>query len=313
MGTTGFVSSQVFLEHDTGPGHVERAARLVAVQERLAHSGLLEQLEALDPAAAELRWIKAVHEPAHVERIHQAILHGEPRLDADTTISPASWDAALIAVGGALEATEHIARGKWRNAFLAARPPGHHAEYERAMGFCLFNTAMIAARYAQSELGLARVAILDWDVHHGNGTQQLSEHDPTIFYVSLHEYPHYPGTGAHEERGLGRGAGSVLNLPMSSGAGDEPYLAAFEQQALPAIEAFAPDLVIVSAGFDAHVLDPLSSTRVTTEGFRRMSEGICALAQRVAGGKLLSVLEGGYDLEGLSSSVQAHLEVLKGA
>jgi acetoin utilization deacetylase AcuC-like enzyme len=313
MATTGFVSSHAFLEHDTGPEHPERPARLLAIQERLAQSGLAEELEHLEPTRPDLAWIRRVHEPDHVESVHQATLHGEPRLEADTTISTGSWEAALLAVGGAIEASGRIARGEWQNAFLAARPPGHHAEYAHSMGFCLFNTAVIAARYVQQELLLPRVAILDWDVHHGNGTQHLTERDPSVHFSSLHQFPHYPGTGAATERGLEEGLGSVLNVPMEAGDGDTEYIARFEGLVLPAIEDFAPDFVIVSAGFDAHERDPLSATRVSAEGFRTMSEGIVDLAARRCGGRLLSVLEGGYDLEGLSLSVQAHLEVMKQA
>lgn len=308
--STGFVSSPVFLEHDTGPGHAERAERLDAIEARLSAEGLADELERLEASPVEVAELHRAHEPEHVERVRRAVLAGEPRLDVDTTISPASWDAALRAVGGTLEACRRVSEGRWRNAFVAARPPGHHAEAARAMGFCLFNTVALAARYLREELGCERVAILDWDVHHGNGTQHLTERDPTIFFASLHQFPHYPGTGAASERGLGAGEGSVLNVPMEASAGDREYLARFEEDALPALEAFAPDFILVSAGFDAHERDPLSGTRVTTDGFRRMSAGLVALASEAAGGRVVSVLEGGYDLEGLSSSVAAHLETL---
>jgi acetoin utilization deacetylase AcuC-like enzyme len=313
MGATGFVTSHAFLEHDTGPEHPERAARLLAIEERLTASGLAAELEQLEPERADLRWLREVHEPGYVEAVHQASLHGPKRLDADTVVSHGSWEAALLAVGGAIEATRRVSSREWQNAFVAARPPGHHAEYAHAMGFCLFNTALIAARYAQQVLGHARVAILDWDVHHGNGTQHLSERDPSIFYASLHQFPHYPGTGTREERGLGEGEGTVLNVPMAAGDGDAEYLAELEGAVLPAIEDFAPDLLVISAGFDAHERDPLSATRVTTGGFKRMSESVLELAARTAGGRLVSVLEGGYDLEGLSSSVEAHLEAMRSA
>ncbi|MCB9913523.1 MAG: histone deacetylase [Planctomycetes bacterium] len=311
--TTGLVSAPVFLEHDTGPGHPERTERLLAVEARLARSGLAQELDRLEARRCPPALLWRVHDRDHVERVHQAVLHGEPRLDADTTVSPASWDAALTAVGGALEACARVAEGRWTNAFLLARPPGHHAEHAHAMGFCLFNTVVLAARHAQDELGLARVAIVDWDVHHGNGTQHLTEEDPTVFFASLHQYPHYPGTGAASERGRGAGEGSVLNVPMAAGEGDREYLARFEGLVLPAVEAFAPDLILVSAGFDAHVRDPLSDTRVSAEGFRRMTQGLVDVARRTCGGRLVSLLEGGYDLEGLAESVEAHLEVLRDA
>ena len=196
-----------------------------------------------------------------------------------------------------------------RCAFVAARPPGHHAEEQTAMGFCLFNNAAIAARALQREHGIERVAILDWDVHHGNGTQHLFERDPSVFYASLHQYPHYPGTGAASERGLGEGAGATLNLPQAAGSGDREWLGALEDEALPALEDFDPGFLIVSAGFDAHVRDPLSATRVSTEAYAEMTRLVLALAQRF-GGKVVSLLEGGYDLEGLSASVEAHVGAL---
>jgi acetoin utilization deacetylase AcuC-like enzyme len=313
MGATGFVTSHAFLEHDTGPEHPERAARLVAIEERLAASGLAQELCRLEPERADLAWLREVHDSNYVEAVHQASLHGPQRLDADTVVSLGSWEAALLGVGGALEAARRVSSREWDNAFIAARPPGHHAESSHAMGFCLFNTAVIAARFAQRVLGHARVAILDWDVHHGNGTQHLTERDPSIFYASLHQFPHYPGTGSRDERGLDDGEGSVLNVPMAAGDGDAQYLAEFEGAVLPAIEAFAPDFLILSAGFDAHERDPLSATRVSTAGFARMSEGVLELAARAACGRLISILEGGYDLEGLSSSVEAHLEAMRRA
>ena len=181
------------------------------------------------------------------------------------------------------------------------------------MGFCLFNNVVVAARYLRQHHGLERVAILDWDVHHGNGTQHLTEADPSLLFISLHQYPHYPGTGARHERGRGEGEGTVLNCPMEAGEGDPEYLRAFDADVLPALEDFAPDFVLISAGFDAHLRDPLSNTRVSADGFRRMSAGVLQLARERCGGRLVSLLEGGYDLEGLSESVQAHVEVLSGA
>ena len=310
MTRTGFLTAPLFLAHDTGSGHPERAERLAAIHEHIAKAGLVADLDHREAPPGERCLVDAVHDPDHVSRVEQAVIAGVERLDADTAINESSWDAALTAVGGARLAVDEIVAGRWKNAFLAARPPGHHAERDRSMGFCLFNTAVIAARHLQSAHGLERVAIVDWDVHHGNGTQHLTEDDPTIFYASQHQYPHYPGTGAADERGHGAGEGSVLNCPMGAGSGDREYLSVFESELLPALEAFDPEFVIVSAGFDAHLLDPLSSTMVTTEGFRRMSEGIVEVATSRCAGRLFSVLEGGYDLRGLAESVEVHLATL---
>jgi acetoin utilization deacetylase AcuC-like enzyme len=197
--------------------------------------------------------------------------------------------------------------GTWANAFVACRPPGHHAEFERAMGFCLFNNVAVAAAHLRRARGVERVAIVDWDVHHGNGTQHAFESDPTVFYASLHQWPWYPGTGAADERGVGAGEGATLNCPMSAWTGDREWLRAVETQVLPALERFDPGFVLVSAGFDAHEQDPLSHTRVTTDGFRRMTDLVNALAASRCGGRVVSLLEGGYDLDSLADSVEAHV------
>jgi acetoin utilization deacetylase AcuC-like enzyme len=307
---TGLVSSPKFLAHDTGATHPERPERLQAISARLEGSGLLEELERAEAPMAEVSWIEAVHDAAHVASVQEAIEAGRASLDVDTPVCRASWEAALCAVGGALLAADRVVAGQWENAFVAARPPGHHAEHDRSMGFCLFNNIVITARYLQRHHDLERIAILDWDVHHGNGTQHLTEDDPSVLFVSLHQFPHYPGTGARGERGQGEGEGSVVNCPMDAGSGDAEYLRAFESDVLPAIEAFDPEFVLVSAGFDAHLRDPLSATRVSAQGFQSMSEGICDLARERCGGRLVSMLEGGYDLEGLSESIEAHLGVL---
>ena len=311
---TGLVTSPIFLRHDTGPGHPERPARLRAVLERLQASGLAGELELGEAEAADPAWAEALHDPAHVAAMATAIRRGARALDAgDTAVSADSWKAALTAVGAAIGACDRVARGVWRNAFVAVRPPGHHAERDRAMGFCLLNNVAIAARYLQRERGLEKIAIVDWDVHHGNGTQHLFEDDPSVLFVSLHQFPHYPGTGAASERGTGAGEGFTLNCPMASGADDGDYLAAFEDRVLPAVESFDPDFVLVSAGFDAHRDDPLSGTRVSADGFRRMSRLLCELAEARCDGRLVSLLEGGYDLDALAASAEAHVGELRAA
>lgn len=308
---TGLVHHSVFAAHDTGRGHPERAARLAAIHERLDVSGLLAEVDRLEPDPAPVAWIARVHDGDYVRAVERACAAGVRVLDAgDTAASPASYGAALVAAGGAVQAVDRVMDGTWTNAFVACRPPGHHAERDEAMGFCLFNNVAVAAAHLRAARGLARVAILDWDVHHGNGTQHTFESDPSVFYTSLHQWPWYPGTGAADERGVGAGEGATLNCPQPAGTGDREWLRALETQVIPALERFAPEFVLVSAGFDAHERDPLSHTRVTTDGFRRMTEIVDAFAASHCGGRVVSLLEGGYDLGALAESVEAHVGAL---
>ncbi|HZO09692.1 MAG TPA: histone deacetylase [Myxococcota bacterium] len=314
MTRTAILASPFSLRHDTGPGHPERAARIDAIERRLASSGLLAQVERADAPPAESAWIERVHEAGYAKGIEAAIARGARVLDeGDTRVSADSYRAALAAAGGAVRAVEGVVAGTWSNAFVAVRPPGHHAKRGTAMGFCLFNNAAVAAAHARAALGIERVAILDWDVHHGNGTQHLFEEDPDVFYASLHQWPLYPGTGLARERGRGAGEGATLNCPQEPGAGDREWLAAFEGRVLPAIEAFDPGLVIVSAGFDGHARDPLAQTRLSTAAFQTMTESVLELARRRCGGRVVSLLEGGYDLDALAESVEAHVGALAGA
>ena len=311
MARTGFVFHPLFTNHLTGPNHPERPERVLSIVMRLRAAGLLTDLDSHEPGPADPAVLQPVHEPGYIRRVEQACVGGKPHIDsADTAISPGSWQAALLAVGGALEAADRILDRQWANAFVACRPPGHHAEAAFAMGFCLFNTAAVAAMYLRARHRLDRVAILDWDVHHGNGTQHTFEDDPSVYYASLHQWPLYPGTGRAEERGLGPGLGTTLNCPMPAGAGDDEYFEAFDSRVLPELERFDPQFIILSAGFDAHAADPLSATRVTEAGYRRMTRLIAALAAERAGGRILSLLEGGYNLPALASSVEVHLEEL---
>ena len=308
MTPTGLVHHPGCLDHLTGPGHPERPERLAAVHRRLESSGLAAELDLLEASPAAPEWIAGVHGGDHVRFVEERAAEGFGLLDAgDTAISSGSYGAARLAAGAALDAVDRVLAGEWANAFALVRPPGHHAERARSMGFCLFNNVAIAARYLQRHHGLERIAILDWDVHHGNGTQHLFESDPSVFFASLHQWPRYPGTGAERERGIGAGEGATLNRPMDAGTGDAEWLAALEREVLPALESFAPQALLVSAGFDAHRADPLSGTRLTEEGFRGMSALALEAAARTCGGRLISVLEGGYDLEALASSVEAHL------
>ncbi len=274
----------------------------------------MSELSGLEPAPVETEWLLAVHDAAYVRRVREACEGGRPVLDsADTAISTGSYRTALLAAGGALQAADRIMDGSWSNAFVACRPPGHHAEPSLAMGFCLFNNAAVAAAYLWRHHQVERVAVLDWDVHHGNGTQHAFEEDPTVYYISLHQWPLYPGTGRADERGRGEGTGTTLNCPMDPGDGDDAYLRTFEERVLPELERFAPGVIIVSAGFDAHAADPLSATRVSEEGYRRMTRLLAGLAASTSRGRVLSLLEGGYDLEALATSVQVHLEELRAA
>lgn len=310
---TGLVRSAAYLEHDTGPGHPERAARLRSVADRLASSGLLAELDAAEPREATAAEIAAVHDAAVVARARSVCDRGRGVLDGgDTVVSRGSWRAALLAAGGAIDAAERVLAGRWANAFVACRPPGHHAERGASMGFCILNNVAVAAAWLRAH-GVPRVAIVDFDVHHGNGTQEVFWEDPAVLYASLHQYPWYPGTGAATERGAGDGEGATLNCPMPRGSGDAEWLRAFETQVVPALEAFDPGFVLVSAGFDAHAADPLSGTRVTEAGFRRMTELLLDVARRRCGGRLVACLEGGYDLAALAASVESHVAALREA
>ncbi len=305
---TGLVRHPVFELHDTGRGHPERPSRLAAIRRRLEDSGLIAHLDVLEPDPAPVAWISRVHDEDHAARIERACAAGLRILDAgDTIVSEASYQAALVAAGGAVQAVDRVMDGVWRNAFVACRPPGHHAERSEAMGFCLFNNVAVAAAHLRAVRRIERVAIVDWDVHHGNGTQHIFESDPSVFYASLHQWPWYPGTGAAAECGIGPGEGATLNCPQSAGTGDREWLQAFEKQVIPALERFDPGFVLISAGFDAHEQDPLSHTRVTTDGFREMTRLVSGFAASRCGGRVVSLLEGGYDLDALAASVEAHV------
>ncbi len=307
--TTLLLTHPAFLDHETPYGHPERPDRIRVVEKRLADplfSGLLRaEAPRAEPEVATL---------AHPEAFVEAIVALAPddglvQVDADTTMSPGTLEAVLRGVGAAVEATDRVVRREVANAFCAIRPPGHHAESATAMGFCFFNAAAIAARHAQRAHGLGRVAIVDWDVHHGNGTQEIVWADPTILYASTHQMPLYPGTGARSETGVG----NVFNAPLAAGDGRPRFEEAFEQLILPALERFAPDLVIVSAGFDAHRRDPLGGLLLDEADFAWATRRLMDVADRHAGGRLVSLLEGGYDLAGLSESVAAHVATLMSA
>ncbi|MBX3370119.1 MAG: histone deacetylase [Nitrospira sp.] len=311
MGTTGLVYDPRYLAHDMGAGHPESPHRLRAIMQRLEESGLAAQLTRIAPRKAEDEWVTLVHRPEYVTHLHQeAPASGRVSLDADTSMSPGSLTAAYLAAGGALAGVDAIMADQVQHVFCAVRPPGHHAEASRAMGFCLLNNVAIAARYAQKRYGLERVLIVDWDVHHGNGTQHSFEADPSVFFFSTHQYPHYPGTGRATESGNGAGEGFTINVPMEAGEGDDEYRAVFRKVLVPAAEAFKPELVIISAGFDAHRDDPLASMGLTEEGYADLTGIVADIARQHCRGRLLSSLEGGYNLTALAASVERHIRAL---
>ncbi len=308
---TGFVYDPIYLEHKTTPGHPESPERLVKIVEKLKTDGLYSQLVELQPAPAALEWIGTVHSREYVERARKSCEGGAAYLDSlDVPISPKSYEAALMAAGGVLTAIDAVMEHKVTNAFCAVRPPGHHALENKAMGFCIFNNIAIGTRYIQRKHLLPKVLIVDWDVHHGNGTQAAFYGDPNVLYFSVHQYPFYPGSGSPAEKGEGKGLGYTINVPLRAGSGDEQYVSAFEETLAPAALDFSPDFVLISAGFDAHKDDLLGAMKVTQHGFARLTEIVKEIAQKCCSGRLVSTLEGGYGLEGLAASVEAHIRVL---
>ncbi len=298
------------LEHDTGSGHPESPARIrqiMSVLEREERKGALMGLQRREPPRASREQLERVHSARYVEAILGSTPKtGHRRLDPDTVASPGSGEAALRAAGGACAAVDAVIGGEARNAFCALRPPGHHAERERAMGFCLFNNVAIGARQAVDEHGLAKVSIFDFDVHHGNGTQNAFEREGRVQYLSTHQWPLYPGTGAREETGVG----NIVNVPLPAGTGSREWRRAVQSEILSAIDAFAPDLMMISAGFDAHRADPLAMLELEEDDYAWVTRELMQLADRHSRGRVVSVLEGGYDLTALGNSVLAHLDAL---
>lgn len=308
MGRTGFIYHSDYLSHDMGAGHPESPDRLRAIMAHLERTGLLARLVRIEARPAAEEWITRVHLPAYVEQLKvRSPETGRVPLDPDTVLSPGSLRAAFLAAGGALAAADAIMAGDVAHAFCAVRPPGHHAEAGRAMGFCLFNNVAIAARYLQQRHKVGRVLIVDWDVHHGNGTQHAFYDDASVLFFSTHQFPYYPGTGRATERGTGTAEGLTLNVPMEPGQGDDEYARVFERVLVPAADQFKPDFVVISAGFDAHREDPLAGMALTEAGYGRLTALVCGIARRHAGGRVLSCLEGGYHLAALSKSVERHL------
>ena len=308
---TGFLFDNIFLEHDTTPNHPEKPERLIAIVDNLKAKNLYSELLQIPVRPIEMEWLQKIHTPEYIEHAAQVCQSGEGYLDSsDNPVSEKSYEAALMAAGSVTSAIDAIMEGKIKNAFCAVRPPGHHAEKDRAMGFCIFNNVAIGANYIQEKYKLPKVLIVDWDVHHGNGTQHFSYDNPDILYFSVHQYPFYPGTGSESEKGAGKGLNYTINCPLPAGSTDSDYLEVFENKLMPAALSFVPDFVLISAGFDSHKDDLLGSMRVTEQGYSQMTRIVKEIAQKCCRSRLVSVLEGGYHLQALASSVEAHIRVL---
>lgn len=331
---TGFCSSARFVEHRTSSVHPERPDRIRAIATTIRAAGLIDSanpfpdfqidlgefppgipkcIELDEPAPAEERWLGLVHPADYVDRIRNLCANGGGLLDAgDTPVGPESFEIAKLAAGALLGCCDTVIGSRVKCAFAAVRPPGHHAEPNEPMGFCLFANISIAARYLQGAHGVGKIAIVDFDVHHGNGTQAIFESDPSVLFISLHQDPRtcYPGTGYAAETGTGAGSGFTLNIPFLPGAGDEEYRVAMHQQVIPKLDAFRPEFMLISAGFDAHRDDPLAQIDLTEDAFGEMTRMLVAVANAHCGGRIVSALEGGYDLRALGRSVVQHLIAL---
>jgi acetoin utilization deacetylase AcuC-like enzyme len=309
--STGIVWSDRYVEHDTGPCHPERSSRLSGIEDKLARAGAFSTTLHIEPVPVDLEAVYRVHEPDYVKRLHQRSENGLPYIDSvECPLCPVTYQIALLAVGGTIRACDEVMAGRIESAFCAVRPPGHHAEAAKAYGFCYLNNIAIAAEYLRHAYGLKRVAILDWDVHHGNGTQHHFEADPDVLFISLHQDPRtlFPGTGFEDEVGVGPGTGATMNFPMMPGSGDEDYFRAFEQQILPRMSEFAPEFLLISAGFDAHADDPLANMGLSTEAFEWMTVQCVRLMHELGRPRIVSVLEGGYNIDALGDCILAHLQ-----
>jgi acetoin utilization deacetylase AcuC-like enzyme len=310
---TAIVVDPRYRQHETGAGHPERPERLLSV-DRALHDWHGAPLERVDARIADEGEIRTAHSGDLYARIRETQHVAHARIDADTTTCARSFETALLAAGGLIELVDAVVTRAYANGFAFVRPPGHHATTGQSMGFCLFNNVAVAAKHLQLRHGIERVAIVDWDLHHGNGTEEIFYEDPSVLYVSLHQYPQYPGTGAVSDIGRGAGLGYNVNVPFGAGVGDEGYLLAFEEIIAPVLRQFAPQFVLISAGFDCHWRDPLGAMQVTERGFLGMTRSLMAVADEVADGRLAAVLEGGYDLDAIRGSTEAVLgELTHGA
>lgn len=316
MRKTGYLHDMRYLLHDTGPYHPEMPERLIAIHNGIKDGGMLENLTIIPASRAEQKWIETIHDKSYIRRFEEVCLSGHNTFDdQDNGICTESYETAFLAVGGILDTIDMVMDGKLDNAFCAVRPPGHHAEVSKAMGFCYFNNVAIAARYLQMKWGIQRVGIIDFDVHHGNGTQHIFEADPTVFYYSIHEHPSfaYPGTGREFETGALEGKNFTKNSPVLPGQGDDIYKMLIGRDLLPAFERFEPEVIIVSSGFDAHEDDEMADINITTECFSWIMESIMRLGDQYAKGRVISVLEGGYCIPRLPELAKNHVATLLGS
>jgi len=312
---TALIHHPIYEKHDTGPGHPEMPERYRVVIDALhADQNLMSRLSEITPEKAPRGIVQAAHTKEHFKRVEAAFAEGLDRLDMDTTISMESFEASLFAAGGAMAGVDVLMQGEAKNAFVAVRPPGHHATAERTMGFCLFNNVAVAARYAQNKYKeIERVAIVDWDVHHGNGTQGIFYSDASVFFFSMHQYPWYPGTGSRGETGQGKGLGTTLNIPVRAFTNPGDQKSAFESAIGEIASKMKPDIIFISAGFDAHKTDPLGQLQLEDPDYRSMTRTVMEWADQACGGRVVSCLEGGYNLDTLGETVRSHVETLSSA
>jgi len=313
MKKTGFLFDQRYLLHDTGPYHPEVPERLQAIYQGIEDGGLLPELRMIAAERADLKWIETVHTPDYIHRFEEVCFAGRRTMDSpDNRMCTETYETALLAVGGILKVVDLVMQNELDNAFCAVRPPGHHAEVSEAMGFCYFNNVAIAARYLQQQWRIPKVGIIDFDVHHGNGTQHIFEKDASVYYYSIHQHPSfaYPGTGREFEKGSVDGYGFTKNTPVLPGQGDEEYRQYLRRDLKPAFDEFKPDMILVSAGFDGHMDDDMSDVRLSTEAFSWIMESIFQMAEKFSDGKLISILEGGYSLKRLPELARNHVQIL---
>jgi len=310
MKKTGVIWDERFTKHQMGFGHPESPKRLLAINQVLDGDGVGKHLKKLETRHATKEELKFIHEESYIDEVAETAEKDIVYLDPDTSTCKATWDAAQLAAGAVITLTDAVLKNELTNAFAFVRPPGHHAERNHAMGFCFFNNIAIGAEFAKRRNNIERIAIIDFDVHHGNGTQHAFYDREDVFFASIHRSPFYPGSGLANETGEGEGNGTTLNIPIEYGANDDVYKRIFDKRLIPAVVRFRPQLILVSAGYDAHERDPLGGMKVTTEGFRWISQAIADLAKECCNNKLVFALEGGYDLKALRDSVEASLEVL---
>ena len=312
MSKTTVFYDPIYLEHDNGQGHPERPERLLTTMQLLEEVGLSDKVSIISPRDASVEEIGLVHPRRYIAKVKSVAESGGGWLDPDTHVGVRSYDAALKSTGALLEGLERMFSGDIDNAFCMVRPPGHHATAERGMGFCLFNNNAVAARYAMEKFGVSRVFILDWDAHHGNGLQDIFYDDNKVLYISLHQYPHYPGTGGAGEVGIGAGEGYTVNFPLPARSGEEIYLAAFDQIIMPIARQYEPELVLISAGYDGHFSDLLCSMLLRGSSYAEMTSRLKGLAEEFCGGKMMAALEGGYNLGGIAVSMADTIAVMAG-